>query len=737
MYKKLIFLIKIIVLFLFLQNAVAQSDLPNEIRYVNTIGPTLFFKTPIEVCLYLAARSNSTKPGWIYSDVIAVVSDPQWGKGCSATVTYAAYPDFPPQKIFMQNWWEPMGPFCPEGYSVVSSTSCHCSNATLCPKEPPPCDCDGNPIFRAYGLKKQIEVDYSSEGFGGLRFERMYNSRPSRGYAFQALGVTTLGLRWGHTYSSSIDIVTDGVVSVAYVQRPDGRIIVFRQQEKNWKPDSDIVEQLIQTATGWELITKNNGLREIYNLRGALTSIVDQTGSVKTLEYSDMFTPIEISPIPNMLIGVTDSFGGKLKFTYDVNGNIQTLTDPSGGIYRYDFSSYKTLTSVTYPDLRQRKYLYDEPEFSISTSSPALTGIIDENNVRYATFRYADGKAISTEHSGGVNIYSMVYSPKKTVVTDPLKTSRTYNFDTVLGVVKEISQVQPQGSGSAESTSFTTYDANGNVFTHTDFNGIQTRYTYELPRNLEKTRTEAYGIVGQQRMTTTVWHTSLRLPMQIFEPRRLITFTYDTPGNILSKTEQATLDIDGSKGTDAVVTGEKRKWSYTYYPNGQLWTVTGPRADVVDVTTYAYDTEGNLASVRNAVGQVTMMTDYDANGRVGTISDPNKIVTTMTYWPRGWLKSRTVTAGGKAEATTYDYDGVGQLKLVTLPDASTVTYSYDDAHRLTGVADSLGNSITYTLDNMGNRRKTEVKDPNGMLARQTTRVIDVLNRLQQSTGAQQ
>ncbi|MFC5474687.1 hypothetical protein [Paraherbaspirillum soli] len=49
----------------------------------------------------------------------------------------------------------------------------------------------------------------------------------------------------------------------------------------------------------------------------------------------------------------------------------------------------------------------------------------------------------------------------------------------------------------------------------------------------------------------------------------------------------------------------------------------------------------------------------------------------------------------------------------------------------------LGNSIAYTPDSMGNRFSEQVKDPSGALARQTSRVIDALNRLKQITGAQQ
>ncbi len=423
------------------------------------------------------------------------------------------------------------------------------------------------------------------------------------------------------------------------------------------------------------------------------------------------------------------------------------MTDPSGGEYKYAYdeaSSYiksgtdlvGNLTSVIYPGDKKKTYWYGEPENILTYYRPTkLTGISDENDVRFATFKYdSQGQAISTEHAGGVEKY--VIAADFAGVTDPLGASRRYGFSTVFDVKKVTSETQPSGTGSPSATRSVILDPNGNVATLTDLNGNKTTFSYDLARNLETSRTEAFGTL-QARTITTVWHTGFRTPKKVFEPSRLTSYSHDNNGNVLTKSEQATLDLDGSKGINAVLTGSVRKWIYTYNPYGQVWTITGPRTDATDVTTYTYDTKGNLASVKNAVGQLTTLTNYDANGRVGTITDPNNIVTTLTYWPRGWLKSRTVTAGGVAESTSYDYDDVGQMTLVALPDASSVTYTYDDAHRLTSIGDSLNNSITYTLDNMGNRRKTDVKDPNGVLARQTTRVIDVLNRLQQSTGAQQ
>ncbi|MEO8388967.1 LamG-like jellyroll fold domain-containing protein [Polaromonas sp.] len=145
---------------------------------------------------------------------------------------------------------------------------------------------------------------------------------------------------------------------------------------------------------------------------------------------------------------------------------------------------------------------------------------------------------------------------------------------------------------------------------------------------------------------------------------------------------------------------------------------------------------GDLQSITNAAGHITQFTQYDRAGRVRQMVDPKGIVTDTAYTPRGWTASTTVTPpGGVARTTAYAYDNAGQLTGVTLPDSTTMSYSYDAAHRLTGVTDAKGNTVSYTLDGMGNKTGEQVKDPQGNLQRNITRVYDVLNRIHQTTGA--
>src|SRR5207245_974777 len=109
--------------------------------------------------------------------------------------------------------------------------------------------------------------------------------------------------------------------------------------------------------------------------------------------------------------------------------------------------------------------------------------------------------------------------------------------------------------------------------------------------------------------------------------------------------------------TDTTVTpNASRTWTYTYDSYGRRLTADGPRTDVSDSTTYTYYTCttgyqcGQLQTVTNAAGQITTYNTYNAHGQPLTITDPNGVVTTLTYDLRQRLTSRQVGT----ETTTFD-----------------------------------------------------------------------------------
>jgi len=592
----------------------------------------------------------------------------------------------------------------------------------------------GNPIAPATGNKFQREADISATGAGTLELQRYYNST--------ALGSQTLGQQWRHSYDRDVSIPYG---NQAWVQRPDGKGLLFTKPSSGsqWVGKVDAQDQLYslldgaQNPIGWRYVTASD-TTEIYDGNGNLLSISTRAGVTQSLTYSTGASPA--APKGGLLLAVADSYGRHLDFVYDSQARLVQVTDSLGQVYQYGYDATGMLSRVTYPDSQHRDYVYNEPTYTSGTDQRrALTGIYDENGDRFATFSFdSTGRAIATEHAGHVDRNELTFQTTglnaQTLVTDPLGTQRTYAYSGALtGQFRNTSLAEPYAnSASGTWTETRSYDTHGNL---QDVSSplSHTTYIFDLARNLETLRTEAAGYPAQRQIATT-WHPTYRLPATITEAApggtKTTTFLYDTSGNLLQKSIVA----PKNDGTGNTIT---RAWNWTYGTLGRVLTATDPDAHTT-TTTYYTDNDpdlgkrGNVATITNAAGHATQITAYDANGRPLSITDPNGLVTTLTYHPRGWLTSRQVGA----ELTSYSYDAVGQLSKVTMPDGSYLQYTYDAAHRLIQVNDSLNNRIAYTLDALGNRIKEEAFDPSNALSRTRQQVFDSLNRLHQMVGAQ-
>ncbi len=605
------------------------------------------------------------------------------------------------------------------------------------PKDAGKPDCEqaqGNPINAGTGNKVQEEVDYTGAELFPLQLIRTYNSQITNGIGF--------GVGWRSNYGARV--FTPNATTV-WLSRPDGKLFTYSLAGGVWTTDADTTDKLVQVQdtqgkiTGWTY-TQAAGTVETYNAIGMLASIRNRAGLTQIMTYT---ASTAAAPIAGLLLTVADSFGRNLSFTYDAAKRVSTMTDPVGGVYTYAYDANSRLISVTYPEGAVRQYVYDDGNYL-----RLLTGIIDENGNRYATWTYdASGKAISSEHGTGVEKVTLTYNPGSTMIVDALGTTRTQSFSLVANVTKSTGQSQPGGAGCSAASSATTYDANGNVASRADFNGNKSCYAYDPARNLETARVEglasgsvcpadvaAYTPVANtaQRKILTAWHPSFRLPVKITEAGRETTTVYDSRGTLTSRSIKD------------LATAKTRTWTTTptYHPSipGVLVQTVddGPRIDVADITTtdyYAPDAacpgaalmgcRGQVRQIANALGHITTYNEYDAHGHITKLTDPNAVVTTFAYTPRGWLASRNVDG----KTTTYDYTPWGGLAKLTYPDATWIGYSYDPAHRLTGIIDSAGRRVDYTLDNAGNRIKETFVNADATQAREVNRVFDELGRI--------
>ena len=458
---------------------------------------------------------------------------------------------------------------------------------------------------------------------------------------------------------------------------------------------------------GWAYRDADDTL-EVYDLQGRLVSITARGGHTQTLRYD----------AENHLETVTGPFGRVLRFAYDSAHRLVSMTDPGGGHYRYDYDDQGLLVAVHYPDDSARHYLYEDP-----AHGHALTGILDENSTRFATWAYDHkGRAVSAEHAGGAERVTLTYhADGSTTVTDALGAQRTYHFTTRHGVVKPKRIAGDACSGCGGAAQTFAYDSNGRIEAATDRNGNLSRYEYNS-RGLQISRTEAAD-TSEARIITTEWHPDYRLPTRIEEPGKRSEFSYDDNARLHTRSEHDT------------ATGALRRWTYTYTAEGLLDSVDGPRSDVQDITDHDYDAQGNRIRTTNALGHITEITAHDAHGRPLSRVDANGVTTALDYDARGRLRSRTVGEGAEAARTEFVYDNAGKLTRLTLPNGARLEYAYDGAQRLTQISDGLGNRIAYTLDDSGNRTHEDVYDADGTLRRSQSQVFDQLGRLIETIGA--
>ncbi len=133
------------------------------------------------------------------------------------------------------------------------------------------------------------------------------------------------------------------------------------------------------------------------------------------------------------------------------------------------------------------------------------------------------------------------------------------------------------------------------------------------------------------------------------------------------------------------IAGTTHTYAYTYWPNGELWQVyidklnatgDGPPTDpsLIPDVTYTYDANGNREAKTLADGTSTTAT-VNAQDQMTDYGQAH-----YTYDAKGSLQTKTDTSG----TTTYNYDELGNLTHVGLPDGTSIDYIIDGRNRRIG-----------------------------------------------------
>ena len=444
-------------------------------------------------------------------------------------------------------------------------------------------------------------------------------------------------------------------------------------------------------------------------------------------------TTYTYDPDGNVLTAaISDTTGGDATRTttrtYNGNGELATLTDPTGAVTSYTYDAAGNIATVTDPVGSTYAYSYT-PTSQVATK--ALENWI--------------GNPFSPSPAANLVLDSYSYDPggRLASVTDSMgrTTSYTYYLDNLLATVAAtgarlngsstpadvgLHAYTYDGAGNLTqdaangglSTTNQTWDA-GNHLTSTTLDpaGLNraTTYTYDADSDVTSTVLAGTGSAGS-RETDYTWDSGNYLTSQTVRngSQNLVTsYTVDQLGELTAITDPRG-NVTG--GTPASYTT-----TMAYDPAGNLQTITAPPIPVTQngaapsaaqpATTYGYDTFGDKTQVQNPLGQVTVA-GYDGAGRLTSTTQP-------AYTPPGGTTVHPVTRTA--------YDGNGNITSVTDPAGNTWTRSYDQFSDLVRVTDppvgGIAGQWNYGYDTDG--EQTAAVSPTGA---QTQATYDDLGR---------
>lgn len=132
----------------------------------------------------------------------------------------------------------------------------------------------------------------------------------------------------------------------------------------------------------------------------------------------------------------------------------------------------------------------------------------------------------------------------------------------------------------------------------------------------------------------------------------------------------------------------------TYDEIGRAKTVTTGNSGTV--TSYTYDSNGNVATVSDALNHTTTLS-YDSHDRLIRSVDALGKTTSYGYDPGGNAASVTDPDG---HITTYASDGFGHRVRIASPDTGTTSFTFDAGGRLTSMTRNDGSLTNYGYDGL-------------------------------------
>jgi RHS repeat-associated protein len=494
--------------------------------------------------------------------------------------------------------------------------------------------------------------------------------------AYAAETTSNVGTGWNFNWLSYVQVLPAGT---AYgidvlVSGPGGGSLDFTGYNSttgtyNQQPISR--DMLVQVSRSNFVLTHQDGSKELFTLSDGNGNVY-RTSSV-------------------------DRFGNALKFGYDGNYRLVTVTDAIGQVTVLSYglttnaanADFFRVTSVTDPFGRSATFTYNK---GVLTSITDILGLVSSFNTTsspatlttpYGTTTFA---AYGNTGPNGISTIGIE-------ATDPLGGQEKMEWDLAVEptAISDIATLEPYYSAASNvvPAGFTNeYLVYRNTFFWSKKAMMVAPSDYSSAFLYHWLHDSADG-----NTTTGFVIESTKAPLENRVWRAYPGQTGPTyfMGTINSPSRVARILDDGTEqdyrkqynslsNVTQTIDPLGRTTNYNYAANQidvqQVYTQNGSNQDLIASATY--NAQHLPLTVTDASGQTTTYT-YNSFGEVLTVTDPKNETTTFAYDSNGYLQGISGPIAGTT--TTFGYDGFGRVRTVTDSEGYTITVDYDAADR--------------------------------------------------------
>jgi RHS repeat-associated protein len=441
------------------------------------------------------------------------------------------------------------------------------------------------------------------------------------------------------------------------------------------------------------------------------TAIIDTRGRVGQTQFGGLAAAVFTYDSRGRLATMTQGSGADSRTTtiaYSGSGFLQSITDPANQTESLSRDANGRVTEVTFHDSAKSQFVYDA-NGNLTTLTPP--GRPDHH------FTYTQNNQVSTHTApavgAGNNQTLATYDEDRqpTAIDRPNGESALFVYDAEgrLILVKTMAGDMQYG-----------LDTCGRVITLNREHGANLSFTYD--GGLPVGTTWSGAVTGS---VTRAYDNSFRVATLSVNGGSPITLSYDQDG-LLAQVGDLTLTRNAQSGLVTATALGSVIDTMTYDTFGALagYTVSQGGSEIYS-TTYARDAVGRVATKSETIGGVTdtFTYTYDSAGHLIEVRQDNILTARYTYDPNGNRLSR-IDTGGTTTATYDAQDRLEQFGTTTCVHnaagertsqtaaGQTTRYQYDSLGNLTGVTLPNGTQIEYVLDG---RHRRVARKVNGSL----------------------